>query len=75
VVITVKREGSVEVASTVKAVKMSGDPPDWDWASFGWGVLTGGVVTVVVGGVVLYYGWPYIHAGLTVLPIFGELVK
>lgn len=72
-VIVVKREGAVNVAPT--SVKALGDPPEWDWVSFGWGVLTGGVATVVLGGVALYYGWPYIRAGLAVLPIFGELVK
>jgi len=41
-----------------------GDP--WDWASFGWGVLTGGVITIVIGGVVLYFTWPYLLAFLKV---------
>ena len=73
-VIMVKKGGAVDVVSAVDVVKM-GDPPGWDWASFGWGLLTGGVGTVVLGGAALYYGWPYIRAGLMVVPILQEIVK
>jgi len=34
----------------------------WDWASFGWGMLAGSVVTVVIGGIILYLTWPYLLA-------------
>lgn len=33
-----------------------GDP--FDLESFGWGVLAGGVITLVVEGVTLYFTWP-----------------
>lgn len=33
-------------------------PMSWDWGSFGWGVLAGGVIAVAVGGIVLYFAWP-----------------
>jgi len=32
----------------------------WDWSSFGWGVLAGVVISGVAGGLILYFGWPYI---------------
>jgi hypothetical protein len=35
-----------------------GDP--WDWDSFKWGMLAGGIVVVAVEGVILYLTWPYI---------------
>jgi len=38
------------------AVTALGDP--WDWASFGWGIVAGGLITLVVEGVTLYFTWP-----------------
>lgn len=35
--------------------------------SFFWGMVAGGVVMVVVGGVVLYFAWPLVGAGLKTL--------
>jgi hypothetical protein len=34
--------------------------PDWDWGSFLWGVAAGGIITIVVEGVVLFFTWPWI---------------
>jgi len=31
---------------------------EWDWQSFGWGMLAGGAVAVTVGGLLLYVAWP-----------------
>jgi len=33
-----------------------GDP--WDWNSFVWGIAAGGVITLVVEGLTLYFTWP-----------------
>jgi len=33
---------------------------EWDWGSYGWGIVTGVGIMVVVGGVVLYLAWPKI---------------
>jgi len=50
----------------------AGDP--WDWGSFGWGMLAGGIVTLVVEGVALYFTWPALIAFLK--GIFGaEVVR
>jgi hypothetical protein len=48
--------------------KKVGDPPEWDW--FLWGMLAGGVATVAVGAVVLYYTWP-----ILVRILGGEALK
>jgi hypothetical protein len=40
----------------------NGDP--WDWDSFKWGVVAGGIVVVAVEGVILYFAWPYIASFL-----------
>jgi hypothetical protein len=37
---------------------VQGDP--WDWDSFKWGMLAGGIAVVAVEGVILYFAWPYI---------------
>lgn len=48
---------------------------EWDWNSFEWGMLAGSVITVVVGGVVLYFGWPYITTGAKITSLIDEFKK
>jgi uncharacterized protein (DUF2062 family) len=48
---------------------------DWDWGSFGWGMLAGAIVTAAVGGAILYFGWPYIIAGMKAVPVFKGMVE
>jgi len=51
------------------------NPPDpWDWVSFGWGIVAGGIIIATVGGAVLYLTWPYIFAFLKTVPVFKEMV-
>lgn len=40
----------------------SQDPPDIGW--FMWGMLAGGILTVVVEGIVLYFTWPFLVGAL-----------
>jgi hypothetical protein len=47
----------------------------WDWESFGWGLLGGVVTTMVVGGVILYFTWPYLVGGLRAIPVFSTMVE
>lgn len=37
-------------------------PTAFDLGSFGWGILTGGIIMVVIGGVAVYFAWPTIAA-------------
>jgi len=46
-----------EVEAQIKAVV-----PTFDLGSFGWGMLTGGILMVVAGGVILYFAWPTLAA-------------
>lgn len=46
----------------------------FDWESFQWGLAAGGIIVTAVGGVVLYFTWPYILATFQTFPIFKELV-
>lgn len=32
--------------------------------AFGWGMLAGSIVTIAVGGVIIYFAWPYISAAI-----------
>lgn len=35
------------------------DPP-FDLSSFLWGIVAGGIITIVVEGVAIYFTWPYV---------------
>ena len=45
----------------------------FDWESFQWGMVAGGVIVTTVGGVVLYFTWPYILAACQAFPFFREM--
>ena len=50
-------------------------PAAWDWESFGWGMLGGALVVLAVGGVVLYFAWPYVGTGIKAAAVAQPLLK
>jgi len=50
-----------------------GDP--WDWSSFGWGMLAGSIVTIALGGVTLYFTWPYLIGIIRGVASTEEILK
>lgn len=46
-----------------------------DWGSFLWGFVAGGIAVTVLGGVVLYFTWPYIISMMKTVPLFGAAVE
>lgn len=57
-------------ASNLQTRKL-GNP--YDPESFQWGMAAGGVIVAVVGGVVLYFTWPYIIATFQTFPVWKEI--
>ncbi|MGC8937222.1 MAG: hypothetical protein ACP5KV_07690 [Candidatus Methanomethylicaceae archaeon] len=50
-------------------------PMAFEWESFQWGMLAGAIITVAVGGVALYFVWPYILSGMKTVPVFKEIAE
>jgi len=48
-----------------------GDDP-FDLGSFMWGMLAGGVITVAVGGVILYFAAPYLMQALGLVGVLRK---
>lgn len=47
----------------------------WDWDSFTWGFTIGGIVITTLGGIILYFTWPYIIGLMKTIPLFREAVE
>ena len=68
---------NVDLAPEVDAsfAGVSFTPMNWDWGSFSWGLLGGAIAITVVGGIVLFFTWPYVIGAVKAVPVFSSFVE
>lgn len=64
-----------EMEAKIKEVVAGVVPTEFDWGSFSWGILAGGIIVAVAGGIVLYFAWPTIATALGLYTLIPKWMR